>query len=79
MLNKRSKADFTVGNIYIFLPRKAGKILIIYIYISDCKISLGFLCLIFSLIADWILYQDPVLLFCKLVLASKIELNSNVN
>ena len=33
---------------------------------------------IFSLIADQILYQYPVLLFCKLVLASKIELGNGL-
>ena len=32
-----------------------------------------FFCFIFSLIADSILHYDPDLLFCKLVLASKIE------
>ena len=31
------------------------------------------------IIADQILYQDPVLLFCKLVLALKIEFNCNVS
>ena len=57
-LKKEGRAFRNIGrHIYIFLTVKSALLLLFK----------------FSLIADQILYQDQVLLFCKLVLASKID------